>query len=140
MNKTLVAIILGIIALIIAVPILVVLFLVLVSSEVTPGEGHDNVVPSDLEAMTIHDRLAIQLTWTPVEPGTAAYVLQRSDDDGATWQDLGELAPGESSFIDSEGLEDNVTYLYRIYATDPAGGHGYSNTTSATATDLPQPQ
>jgi hypothetical protein len=134
------AIILGFVALLVIVPILVLLFLVPVRSDLSPGSGHDNRVPTDLMALTVHDRLAIQLNWTPVDQGTATYVLQRSEGGGQdSWADVAELEWGASSYLDDQGLEDGVAYLYRIYARDPAGGSGYSNAVSAKATALPQP-
>ncbi|MEX2374239.1 MAG: fibronectin type III domain-containing protein, partial [Dehalococcoidia bacterium] len=65
---------------------------------------------------------------------------QRSGDDGQTWRDIAELEQAATSFVDDDGLEDEVTYLYRIRAFDPDGVSGHSNTASATATDLPRPE
>jgi hypothetical protein len=141
MNRWLLGAILGIAAVIVVAPIMVLLFFMPLRAEYGPGRGNDNQVPSDLEALTVHDRLAIQLTWTPVNQGTSTYVLQRSEEGGGeeSWEDVAELEPGAKSYLDDEGLRDGTTYLYRIYAWDPEGGSGYSNGTSATATALPQP-
>lgn len=140
MKGWIIAIVLGFIGLLIIVPVLVVLFLVPVRTELTTESGPDNLIPTDLQALTIHDRLTIQVSWTPVDQGTATYVLQRSEGGGEeSWADVAELELGASSYLDDQGLEDGVTYRYRIYARDPAGGSGYSNTAGATATALPQP-
>lgn len=139
MNKWIVGIGIAVLA-VLAVPILVVLAFVPVRVEVRESEGMDNQVPSDLHALTVHDRLAIELTWTPVNQGTATYVLQRlAADSEGSWVDVATLEPGAGRFLD-QGLEDDVTYSYRIRAFDPDGGAGYSNVTSAIATDLPRPQ
>jgi hypothetical protein len=140
MNRWLVGVILGVAAVIVVVSIMVVLFFMPLRAEYGPGLGNDNQVPSDLQALTVHDRLAIQLTWSAVNQGTFTYVLQRSEGGGEkSWEDVAELEPGATSYLDGEGLRDGVTYLYRIHAWDPEGGSGYSNGASATATALPQP-
>jgi hypothetical protein len=139
-NRTTIGIITGIVVLVVAVPVLVALFLFPLRSETEAGKVNDNLVPSDLQALTVHDRLAIQLTWTAVDQRTATYLLQRSEDGGAdSWEDLTELAPDTTSYLDDDDLQDGVTYLYRIYAWDSQGGSGYSNGASAMATALPQP-
>ncbi|MEX2598736.1 MAG: hypothetical protein WD533_03680, partial [Dehalococcoidia bacterium] len=91
MNKPLLAVLLAVVALFIAVPLLLILFLAPMRTSTGSDAGMDNQVPSDLSALTIHDRLSIQLTWTEANQGTATYVLQRSGDDGQTWRDIAEL-------------------------------------------------
>ncbi len=140
MKRWIFGIVLGILALIVAVPIIVALVLLPARSESGSGLGNDNQVPSDLEAVSVQDRLAVQLTWTPVHQGTATYVLQRTETSGEeSWADIAQLDPGASSYLDSAGLQSGVTYRYRIYASDPSGGYGHSNVASAMATALPQP-
>jgi hypothetical protein len=124
----------------VAVPVLVFLFVFPLRAETRAGSANNNQVPTDLQALIVHDRLAIQLTWTAVDPGTATYVLQRSEAGGEeSWHDLTELPSGATSYLDEDNLQEGGTYLYRIYAWDPQGGRGYSNGTSAIATTLPQP-
>lgn len=140
MNRTFLSVFLGVIAVAVIVPVLMVLFLLPWRSETEAGTANNNMVPSDLQALTVHDRLAVQLTWTAVEQGTATYVLQRSVGGGEeSWENVAELPKGATSYLDDSNLQDGVTYLYRIYASDPQGGSGISNGASATATALPQP-
>jgi hypothetical protein len=139
-NRTALGIILGVAALAVLVPVLVLLVVFPLRAETRPGSANNNQVPTDLQALPLHDSLAIQLTWTTVDQGTATYILQRSEGGGEeSWDDLTELPSGATSYLDDDNLQDGDTYLYRIYARDPQGGRGYSNGASATATALPQP-
>jgi titin len=86
--------------------------------------------------MTIHDRLAVWLTWEDV--GTS-YILERSlAGAGGPWVEMATLPPGADSFTDQE-LQDNVTYFYRVKARTGVGDSPYSNVVSAVATALPVP-
>jgi hypothetical protein len=143
--RIILAIILAIVFLVVAVPILVALFLfpLRVETKTETGGGPVNIspMPSNLEALTVHDRLAIQLTWTSAAPQEWTYVLQRSaagTED--SWVDLTELLPGSTSYLDEADLEDGHTYRYRIYGSTPHGDSGYTNVASAAATMLPQPE
>jgi hypothetical protein len=97
-------------------------------------------VPSDLKAMSVHDRLAIQVFWTPVDQEQAVLVLQRSEDGpGGPWRDLATLPEGARSYLDQDGLRDRIVYSYRIAASGSGGGSGFSNVAGAVATDLTKP-
>lgn len=98
-----------------------------------------DMVPSDLTATTVHDRLVIELAWTQVEQEDVTLIMQRAvDNANGPWQPLTSLETGSTSYLD-ENLEEDLTYYYRIRASTPDGGLGHSNIASAVATLLPHP-
>lgn len=61
-----------------------------------------------------------QLVWTDV-PGTAGVRIDRSDDDGRTWQTLADYV--QNSFTDRNGLRAGISYRYKlstVYLVDGA--------------------
>lgn len=98
----------------------------------TPGPA---IVPSNVNAHTQVDPLAIEVDWMgAILPDTTA-VLQRSTDDMVdSWQDLVTLEAGATIYVDTD-VEPGKTYHYRVYASSSDGSAGISIVASATVPD-----
>jgi hypothetical protein len=95
--------------------------------------------PKDLVAMVVEDALLIQLLWQDNADDEESYVVERSTEgEEGPWSVIASLPPDSSSHDDS-GLEDAVTYWYRVAAASGAGMSEYSNVVSGTASALPKP-
>ncbi|EDY80439.1 Fibronectin type III domain protein [Verrucomicrobiia bacterium DG1235] len=102
------------------------------------------IAPSTLSTPLLHlDKIvgtSTRLEWSYVS-GAETYALERSEDSGATWETIANIADAEStSFVDN-GLILNSEYSYRVLAKNGDLSSPYSNTilvdTSITPNDLP---
>lgn len=93
------------------------------------------VVPSTPEALLLDLRDAAFRTfaWAP-SPSATSYVVQRSSNQGATWQDLGTV---ETNAYFDENFDPNVVYFYRVKAVNALGESDWSATQSSETANLP---
>jgi hypothetical protein len=104
------------------------------SRAVGGGNATTPAAPSDLIATPISD-CEIGLTWqrNDTAPAATSYLLERSDDGGATWHPQQTFGPGANLWTDVSGFAEK-TYQYRISAI---GARGTSSpSTVATARTL----
>lgn len=95
--------------------------------------------PSELEALVVQDALAIQLLWQDNADNEDNYIVERSTaGPEGPWSEIATPEVDIDSYFDS-GLEDGVTYWYRVAAENTAGTSAYSNVAFGTATELPSP-
>jgi hypothetical protein len=107
-------------------------FLFGVSETVEVGEAEPWGV-TEMNAIPRTDSLAIEIDWSVANP-ESTYTLQRTEDpDTNDWQDIFALEPGSDAYVDTISavyvdaeVEHQVTYYYRFYITDEAGGMGSS--------------
>ncbi|HZL33789.1 MAG TPA: NPCBM/NEW2 domain-containing protein [Tepidisphaeraceae bacterium] len=86
--------------------------------------------PTNLAATAL-SATQVNLTWTDNAPGTeAGFIIQRSAD-GINFSQIGIAPRGVATYSDTSTTA-NVTYTYRVAATNLAGASAYSNTASAT--------
>jgi fibronectin type 3 domain-containing protein len=71
----------------------------------------------------------INLTWTDGSTNQTGIKIERSTDD-VNFTQIALTSANVTSFSDT-GLAGNITYYYRVRATDPIGDSGYGNTVSA---------
>lgn len=97
--------------------------------------------PTNLQAMVVQDALKITLLWDDNADNEVQYVLERRSSAGpdGPWGVAAVLPANSTSYNDS-GLEDGVTYWYRVAASNAVGTSGYSNVVFGTATALPTPR
>ncbi len=95
--------------------------------------------PSNFHAMTVHDRLMIQLMWDGVPQGVTHVVVERSitGEDGP-WEELATVAAGSDTYSDMN-LAAETVYYYRAKSRGDTGDSAWSDVVSAEATDLPTP-
>ena len=113
--------------------------LLLLSGELISAGAGAPAAPTDLQAMVVHDALKITLLWDDNSDDEEQFVLERSSTGPKGPWGIAALLPADSTTYHDGGLGDNVTYWYRIAATNAAGTSGYSNVASGTATALPTP-
>ena len=114
-------------------------FLFGVSETVEVGEAEPWGV-TDMTVLPRPDSLAIEIDWSVANP-ESTYTLQRTDDpDSNDWQEIFVLEPGSDAYVDDFSavyvdaeVEHQVTYYYRFYITDEAGGMGQSPHMAVTA-------
>lgn len=90
-------------------------------------------VPPNLQASVSYNN--ITLTWDSVD-GADAYIIQRSMDEGATWDDVDEVT--QTTYTD-DGLGWNLTFSYRIAAKSGEKVSGPSAAVSATTDNVSVP-
>ncbi len=115
--------------------------LLLLSGElISAGAGGSApAAPSNLEVRVVADALKITLLWDDNSDDEEQFILERSSAGPEGPWGVVALLPADSTTYHDRGLSDNVTYWYRVAATNGAGTSGYSNVASGTATDLPTP-
>lgn len=79
---------------------------------------------------------AVQLTWTDTATDEAAYGVQRSVDNGASWTQIATLAPNSTSYLDST-VAPSTTYGYRVVASNSNGPSAPTPTQTITTPDTP---
>jgi hypothetical protein len=100
-------------------------------AQVTPPAA-----PTDLDAVVVHDALAILLIWEDNADNEDSYIVERSTvGPSGPWVLVATLPPDSVDYPDS-GLEDGVTYWYRVAAVNSAGS-AYSNVDFGRASALP---
>ena len=122
-----------------ALAMLGVALLLLVSSEASQAGGPPPAAPTNLEAMVVQDALKITLLWDDNADNEQQFMLERSSTGADGPWGVAGLLPVDSTSHNDSGLEDNVTYWYRVAASNAAGTSDYSNVVSGTATALPTP-
>lgn len=63
----------------------------------------------------------VRLTWTDATRLETGYVVQRSDDNGATWTQVGATLPANATSVTDGGLTRGASYQYRVGATNAIG-------------------
>jgi fibronectin type 3 domain-containing protein len=113
------------------------------NGEVFVGAGNALVVFGELNAVTqapaAPTNLAasalsasqVQLTWTRNSTNESGFDVERSTD-GVNFAQVGLGDAGATAFIDSNGLQPDAKYYYRIRAINKIGNSAYSNVTSTT--------
>ncbi|HZL36403.1 MAG TPA: hypothetical protein VFC78_13875, partial [Tepidisphaeraceae bacterium] len=74
-----------------------------------------------------------QVVWVNHAYNESSFLIERSQDNGATWTTLGTVAPGADTYIDT-GLTPNSSYEYKVTAQNAAGGGAGS---AAVVTGIP---
>jgi hypothetical protein len=95
---------------------------------------------TEMNAFPRLDSLAIEVNWSVANP-ESTYTLQRTEDpDTDNWQEIFVLEPGSEAYVDDFSavyvdaeVEHQVTYYYRFYITDEAGGMGQTPHLAVTA-------
>lgn len=83
-------------------------------ADVAPNPGIPApLAPSDLTVSTTKPG-TFQLEWASNDPGTTAFLIERTDD-AAQWETVGIVPGGKTSFTDS-ATSDGVAYFYRVVA------------------------
>lgn len=91
--------------------------------------------PSNLTATVggTTKRPQVSLKWTDNSNNEDRFVVERSEDNGATWKVLtSSLAANTTSYTDKSVVSGGKTYTYRVKATKGAESSAYSNEASAT--------
>jgi fibronectin type 3 domain-containing protein len=86
--------------------------------------------PTNLTAIAISAGQA-QLTWTRNSTNESGFDVERSTD-GVNFNQVGLADAGATAFIDSNGVQPDTKYWYRIRAMNQVGTSAYSNVTSTT--------
>ena len=79
----------------------------------------------------------VDLTWTDGSDDETAFEIERSDDGGATFQPLVNVAAGVEAHAD-QGLAAESRHLYRVRAVNGAGASAWSNVADVTTLAAPQ--
>ena len=111
----------------------------LLTSEASRAGEPPPAAPTNLQAMVVADALKITLLWDDNADHEEQFVLERSSTGPDGPWGVAALPPADSTSHNDSGLEDDVTYWYRIAASNAAGTSDYSNVVSGTATALPTP-
>ncbi len=113
--------------------------LLLLSGELASAGASAPVAPTDLQAMVVSDALKITLLWDDNSDNEDQFILELSTISPEGPWGVTALLPANSTTHNDRDLSDNVTYWYRIAATNAAGTSGYSNVVSGIASALPAP-
>ncbi len=76
--------------------------------------------PLALAAVTLGSS-EIDLTWGDANTFEAGYMVERSDDDGATFTSVAAMLPADTSSYADEGLVPQSAYVYRVRAVSRGG-------------------
>ncbi|MDP4207914.1 MAG: fibronectin type III domain-containing protein [Bacteroidota bacterium] len=95
------------------------------------------VAPDGLKATTASLN-QINLSWNDNSNNEVSFRVERSLTGAAPWDSITTL-PGNTASYPNTGLDANTTYYYRVLATNTSGNSDYSNVTSATTPDDPNP-
>ena len=91
--------------------------------------------PSDLAA-TATSASQVDLSWKDNSTKESAYTVERSLDGDSNWTELTSTLPADATTYSDTGLSAGTTYYYRVKATNENGSSGYSNTASATPSEI----
>ena len=114
-------------------------FLLLISGALAGAGGSAPTAPSNLETRILADGLKITLLWDDNSDNEEQFILERSSASSEGPWGVAALLPADSTAYNDRGLGNNVTYWYRVAATNAAGTSAYSNVVSGTATAFPSP-
>ena len=114
------------------------------------GSSYSNIVPVDWTgavpadpsglAATVLSATQVQLDWTDNALNETNYVVERSDNGGASFTVIANDLPADTvTFVDGTVVAGN-NYIYQVAATNAAGQSGYSNQASASVTLPPAPE
>jgi fibronectin type 3 domain-containing protein len=87
--------------------------------------------PTNLAAAAI-SATQVQLTWTRNSTNESGFDVERSTD-GVHFSQVGLADAGATAFIDSNSVQPDTQYWYRIRAMNQVGTSAYSNITSTTS-------
>ena len=116
----------------------VALLLLATSNALSAGE-QPPTAPANLEARVVQDALKITLLWHDNADNEEQVVLERSSAGPKGPWGVAALVPADTTSHNDRGLEDGVTYWYRVAALNASGTSSYSDVVSGTATALPVP-
>lgn len=96
--------------------------------------------PSNLTA-TAQGATTVQLEWVDNSQNESSFRIERSTDEGETWDILSFVNPNTTEYTDNENLTKNTTYFYRVGAVYTSFT-AYSKTVSVETfnQDIPAPQ
>ncbi len=86
--------------------------------------------PTNLAASAL-SATQVQLTWTRNSTNESGFDVERSTD-GVNFTQVGLADAGATAFIDSNAVQPDTKYWYRIRAMNQVGTSAYSNVTSTT--------
>lgn len=94
--------------------------------------------PSGLTVEALTSSQAIDLSWNDNSTNETGFKVERKVDSNGTYEEIGvgyyQRSANMTSYSDA-GLEESVTYYYRVRSYNTAGNSGFSNEASATATE-----
>ena len=86
--------------------------------------------PTDLTAEVISPNL-INLSWTDNSDNELSFQIQRSDDNGATWEFADSVNWNHTTYSDAS-VDSSTTYQYRVTAKNSYGSSAYTDIVTAT--------
>lgn len=89
--------------------------------------------PTNLAASSSAIR-EMDVSWSAGSNDALSYTVQRSDDAGQTWNDVGSVYGGQTTYSDT-GLDPATTYSYRVTAANDGGSSSASSSIVATTPD-----
>jgi subtilisin family serine protease len=107
---------------------------------VTEGGGQEPDAPnppSNLNAIAVSS-VQIDLTWTDNSNDESGFRIERSDDGGATFNQIAQVNANITNYSNL-GLQPVTTYSYRVRAYNNDGNSAYSNVATATTLSGPPP-
>ncbi len=122
-----------------AFALLGIAILSLISNAAAGAGGSTPAAPSELRARILADGLKITLLWDDNADNEEQFILERSSASSEGPWGVAALLPADSTEYNAGGLGDNVTYWYRVAATNAFGTSAYSNVVSGTASVFPAP-
>ncbi len=105
----------------------------------TPGQTESPlpVAPAGLTVVPVTNTI-LGLSWGDYSNTETSYSIERSPDGISGWVPVITLGANITSYQNS-GLSANVTYYYRVYASNSFGNSGFSNVASGTTYPVPAP-
>ncbi len=82
-------------------------------------KGNSVPAPTGLTVYAV-DPHAFRVSWNVVSG--ASYIVERSDDRGASWNQIKTLGVGETSFMDDDNIGAFTSHSYRVYAQKTVSG------------------
>jgi hypothetical protein len=68
----------------------------------------------------------IKVVWHDANPRPAAHLIERSNNGGASFEEVHAAPPGKEAWLDT-GLKPNTVYVYRLRASNASGNSEYSS-------------
>jgi hypothetical protein len=101
------------------------------ASATTPALPSPPAAPSNLTA-TIVSATQNRLNWTDNSGNETGFYIERSQNNGKSWNRIGQVGANLTSFTDSTANQ-RKTDLYRVQAFNEGGVSAYSNTATETS-------